>query len=144
MIPSAKDLFDLVVKVTFGIILLLITLAIIIGVVQLVSSVWALIGISGVTGNFIGIIADVLTLFVLVELSRSLVDYFESSRLRMTFIVDASIVFLIRELMIDVFKHKIESDMMLSYSAILLVLGSLRVASILLYQRERAMAIKAV
>jgi uncharacterized membrane protein (DUF373 family) len=144
ILPFAKDIFDRIVKVTFAIILALIILAIIIGVVQLVNSVWALIRVSGVTGNFIGIIADILTLFVLVELSRSLVDYFESSRLRMTFIVDAAIVFLIRELMIGVFKHEIEPDMMYAYSAVLLVLGALRVASILLYQRERGMPNKRI
>ncbi len=64
-------------------------------------SVWTLFKMEGITGQYIGLIADVLTLYVLVELSRSIVDYFSSHKLRLTFIVDAAIIFVIRELLIQ-------------------------------------------
>jgi len=38
--------------------------------------------------NYLEIIYDVLTLFVMIELLRSIAEYFNTRRLRMTFIVD--------------------------------------------------------
>ena len=100
-------------------------------------SVWNLLAFEGITGKYIGLITDVLTLYVLIELSRSLVEYFNSHKLRLTFIVDAAIVFIIRELLILLFKHEAPPDMLYALAAVLLVLGALRVSSVLVYQREK-------
>lgn len=135
-----KKIFDMSVNIVFGIILAFITLGIILGTIQLFGSVWDLFKMQGVTGHYIDLIADVLTLYVLVELSRSLVEYFSSHKLRLTFIVDAAIIFIIREILIGLFKHKIEPDMLYALSAFLLVLGALRTAGILVYQREKALS----
>ena len=93
-----KTIFDRVIDFVFSIILLFIIVAIAIGTVQLFVSLWQLLAFEGITGKYIGLISDVLTLYVLIELSRSLVEYFDTSKLRLTFIVDAAIVFIIREL----------------------------------------------
>ena len=132
-----KHYFDKVVDIVFSIILILIILAIAIGAVQLVASVWALLSLKGITGHYIDLIADVLTLYVLVELSRSLVEYFHVSKLRLTFIVDAAIVFILREMLIALFKHEIEESMLYAFSSVLLVLGALRIGSVIVYQREK-------
>jgi uncharacterized membrane protein (DUF373 family) len=95
----------------------------------------------GITGHYIDIITDVLTLYVLVELSRSLVEYFRCNRLRMTYIVDAAIIFIIREVLINLFKHEIKPEMLYAISVFLLVLGALRIASIIVFQREKKMAL---
>ena len=94
----------------------------------------------GVTGQYINIITDVLTLFVLIELSRSLVEYFNTHRLRLTFIVDASIVFVLREILIELFKHELKPEMLYAYSLFLFVLGALRIGSVLVYQREKQLS----
>lgn len=135
-----KEYFDKVVNIVFGIILVFIVLAISIGTIQLFLSVGTLLRFEGITGHYIEIIADVLTLYVLVELSRSLVEYFNTSKLRLTFIVDAAIVFIIREMLIALFKHEIKADMLYAFSAILFVLGALRIGSVLVYQREKRIA----
>lgn len=132
-----KKLFDVMVDITFSAILLILILGIAIGTLQLFTNIFELLQWKGVTGQYLGIITDVLTLFVLVELSRSLVDYFITHHLRLTFIVDAAIVFILRELMIGLFKHEIEPALIYSLSVLLLVLGLLRIGSILLFQRER-------
>jgi uncharacterized membrane protein (DUF373 family) len=131
--------FDKFINLVFGIILLFIIIAIAIGSIQLLQSVWTLLRFEGITGHYIDLITDVLTLYVLVELSRSLVEYFHSHKIRITFIVDAAIVFIIREILIALFKHKIEVDMIYALSALLLVLSALRISSILVYQRELKM-----
>lgn len=141
--PRLQTLFNLTVNAVFGVILVFIMVGIGIGAVQLVNSVWLLLSFEGITGQYIDIITDVLTLYVLVELSRSLVEYFSSNRLRLTFIVDAAIIFIIREVLISLFKHEAKPELLYAISAFLLVLGALRIASIVVFQREKQMALEA-
>lgn len=96
----------------------------------------------GITGHYIDLIADVLTLYVLIELSRSLVEYFSTHKLRLTFIADAAIVFIIREVLIMLFKHELKADMLFALSLFLLVLGAIRIGSVLVYQREKRMSLE--
>jgi uncharacterized membrane protein (DUF373 family) len=132
-----KVYFDKAVDFVFGIILVFIFIGITIGTVQLFFTTWKLLAFAGVTGHYIDIIADVLTLYVLIELSRSLVEYFNTHKLRLTFIVDAAIVFVLREILIALFKHELEPEMLYAFSVFLLVLGALRIGSVLVYQREK-------
>lgn len=130
-------LFNKVVGIVFGFMLLFITLGIIIGVIRLFMYTGDLIMEKELTLQYSKIISDVLTLFILIELSRSLVEYFNTKRLRMTFIVDAAIVFVLREIMIKLFEHKVTPDEIYALSALLLVLTVLRIGSVLVYQREK-------
>jgi len=131
-----KRAFDVAIDVVFGVILLFIILAIAIGTLQLFVSLYQLLNFKGITGHYIDFIADILTLYVLVELSRSLVEYFNTHKIRFTFIVDAALVFIIREVLIMLFKHEMKYEMLYGFSAILLVLGALRVASSIVHQKE--------
>ena len=137
-------LFNKVIGVVFGAMLLFITLGMIIGVLHLFMSVGDLLVEKELGKHYSKIISDVLTLFILVELSRSLVEYFHTQRLRMTFIVDAGIVFVLRELMIGLFEHKIPTEEIYALSALMLVLTILRIGSVVVYQRERRMTDKVV
>ena len=135
-----KKIFDKSVDVVFSIILVFIILGIAIGTVQLLVSIWNLLAFEGITGKYIGLITDVLTLYVLIELSRSLVEYFNSHKLRLTFIADAAIVFIIRELLILLFKQEAPPETLYAFAAILLVLGALRISSVVVFQREKAIS----
>ena len=132
-----RKIFDTSVNVVFGNILVFITLGIALGAIQLFGSVWTLFKMEGITGHYIDLIADVLTLYVLVELSRSLVEYFNTNKLRLTFIVDAAIIFTIREVLIGLFKHEIKPDMLYALCAFLFVLGALRTSAVIVYQKEK-------
>lgn len=132
-------LFERVIEVVFGIMLLFITLGIIIGTLRLFLGLGSLLEQTDITRHYVRIISDVLTLFILVELSRTLADYFVAHRLRMTFIVDAGIVFILRELMIKLFEDKLGTAEIYALSALLAVLGALRIGSVLVFQREKTM-----
>ncbi|WP_444900783.1 phosphate-starvation-inducible PsiE family protein [Microbulbifer sp. VAAC004] len=134
-----KQYFDKAVDLVFAVILMFIIIGIAIGTIQLFTTTWKLLNFEGITGHYIGIITDVLTLYVLIELSRSLVEYFNTHKLRLTFIVDAAIVFVLREILISLFKHDVKAEMLYAFSAFILVLGVLRISSILVYQREKQM-----
>ncbi len=127
------------IAAVFAAIIVVLTLGVVIGTVRLFINLGTLAASGGVTGQYLKTISDVLTLFILVELTRSLVDYFSENRLRLTFIVDAAIVFVLREIMIKLFEHKISTEELYALSALLFVMGALRIASVLVYQREKQM-----
>lgn len=129
--------FNRTVDIVFGIILIFLVLGIAIGVAKLFLNLKDLVTISTITGSYLKTISDVLSLFILIELSRSLVEYFDCHRLRMTFILDAGIVFVLREIMIKLFQDKITVDYVYALSLLLLVLGLLRIGSSLVYEREK-------
>jgi len=137
-------LFDRVICMVFGLMLVFITIGIMVGVARLFLNLGNLLINDDITRQYMLIISEVLTLFILIELSRSLVDYFSAHRLRMTFIVDAGIVFVLREVMIKLFEHKIAVEEIYALSALLFVLGSLRIASVLVFQREKMMHVEAL
>ena len=134
---KALQLFQDITRLVFAVMLLFLTLGLLIGTGKLFFSLSDLWNMERITGSYLKIISDVLSLFILIELSRSLVDYFDTQRVRMSFIVDAALVFVLRELMIGLFEHKLPPEKIYALSILLLVLGALRVASILLFQRER-------
>ncbi len=137
-------LFDRVICMVFGLMLIFITIGIMVGVARLFLNLGDLLINDDITRQYMLIISEVLTLFILIELSRSLVDYFSTHRLRMTFIVDAGIVFVLREIMIKLFEHQIAVEEIYALSVLLFVLGNLRIASVLVFQREKMMHAEAL
>lgn len=130
------SIFDRVVSVVFGVILIFLMLGIIIGTAKLFFNLNNMIMAGEIAGTYLKTISDVLSLFILIELSRSLVSYFDCHRIRLTFIIDAGIVFVLRELMIKLFQDKLAVDQTYAISALLFVLGILRLISGILYERE--------
>ena len=137
MKPDIKWLFDRVISIVFSVILLFLMLSIIIGVVRLFVTLGDLAIHKELSADYLKIISAILTLFILAELSRSLAEYFTVRRLRLTYIVDAAIVFVLREVMIDLFEKTIVPPQILSLSVLLLALTVLRVSSMMMYQREK-------
>jgi uncharacterized membrane protein (DUF373 family) len=138
LIGRFKSLFNYVVELVFGLMLLFLMLGIAIGAAKLFLNLKDMVTVGQVTGTYLKTISDVLSLFILIELSRSLVDYFDNNRLRMTYIVDAGIVFILREIMIKLFDNKLPADQIYALSVLLFTLTVLRIGSALLYQREVA------
>ncbi|OYV76357.1 MAG: hypothetical protein B7Z66_09120 [Chromatiales bacterium 21-64-14] len=132
-------LFDRITGYIVSVLLVFITIGLVIGVLRLFLSLGSLVIQADITSEYLHITSEVLTLFVLIELSRSLVGYFSTHRLRMTFIVDAAIIFVLREVMIKLFEGTIHVDELYALSALLFVLGALRIGSVLVFQREKSM-----
>lgn len=82
-------------------------------------------------------VTNLLTFFVLLELFRSLVDYFREHRLKLTFIVDATLVFILRELMIGLYQHQSSPWQLAALGFLALVLGVLRTLAIVYSPMER-------
>lgn len=129
-------LFNKVTGYIFGIILIFTTMALMIGAFRLFYGLYELINKSGVTGNYLYIFSDVLTLVILLELSRSLFQYFMEHTIRLPVILDAGIVFVLRDIMIGLFEHKLKTEDIYALSLLLLVLGIIRIGFGFYYSRK--------
>ncbi|MDA8361710.1 MAG: phosphate-starvation-inducible PsiE family protein [Gammaproteobacteria bacterium] len=130
-------IFEKIVSFVLGVMLTFIMLGIAIGVGRLFLGLVTLLTQGHPTTQYLHLVGDVLTLFVLIELSRSLVHFFTVHRLRMTYIVDATIVFVLRDVMIGLFEKSLPVSQIYALSFLIFVLGALRISSVLVFQREK-------
>jgi len=98
------------------------------------SSVWRSPSISAA---FDLLVTDILSMFVVIELLKSIIEYFEIHRLKITFILDAALVFVLREVMIGLYKREMHAAEIAALSAMLLVLGAVRIAAVRFSPDER-------
>ena len=93
---------------------------------------------ASIAAGFDRLVTDILSMFVVIELLKSIVEYFELHRLKITFILDAAVVFLLRELMIGIFRRSLGAAEVVADSALLLVLGAFRIAAVRFSPQRRA------
>ena len=68
-----------------------------------------------------------------------MVEYFREHRLRLTFIVDATLVFILRKVMISLYQHQSAPLLITALAFLALVLGMLRTLAIVYSPMERKM-----
>ena len=76
-------------------------------------------------------VESVLNLFVLIEFFRGAMSYFDFDRIKLSFIADAAMVFILREVMIATFYHKLDFKMAIGYSIIMTAVAGLRTLAII-------------
>jgi uncharacterized membrane protein (DUF373 family) len=83
-----------------------------------------------IAAGFDALVTDILTMFVVIELLKSIIEYFEVHRIKITFILDAAVVFVLREVMIGLYKHELHAAEIAALSGLLLVMGAFRIAAV--------------
>ncbi len=76
------------------------------------------------------LVIDVLSTFVLIELFRTFTDYLEFHRLRLRVLAEVGIVFVLREMFIGLYAHRMDSPVLLAIAALLAVLVAARVVAV--------------
>jgi uncharacterized membrane protein (DUF373 family) len=76
-------------------------------------------------------VTNILSMFIVIELLRSIIEYFSVHRLKITFITDAALVFVLREVMVGLYEHTLQTPMILALSALILVIGCLRTLAVI-------------
>ena len=88
---------------------------------------WHVYQSPNISEGFDTIVADILSMFVVIELLKSIVEYFEVHRIKITFILDAAVVFLLREVMIGLYRHALDGGQLGGIAGLLLAGSSLLV-----------------
>lgn len=98
-----KKVIDIIIKMMIP----LVILAIMMGIARIFIDLKVVFKSPTISLGFDIMVTNMLSLFIVVELLKSIIEYFEVRRLKITFIVDATIVFILREVMIGIYQHKI-------------------------------------
>ncbi len=104
--------------------------ALMMGLARVFLDLWNVWRTPSIATAFDVLVTDILSMFVVIELLKSIVEYFEVHRLRITFILDAALVFVLREVMIGLYKHAMQPTETGALALLLLVLGALRIAAV--------------
>ena len=134
---GATRWFNRIVDLIVRLLMPLATVALMMGIARVFLDLWAAFKSASIAAGFDLIVTDILSMFVVIELLRSVVEYFELHRIKITFILDAAVVFTVREVMIGLYKHSLGAAEIAAVAALLLVLGAFRIAAVL-FSPERS------
>ena len=121
-----KKIVDIIIKLMIP----LVILALMIGIARIFLDLKEVFKSPTIAAGFDIMITNILSMFIVIELLRSIIEYFEIHRLRITFITDAALVFILREVMVGIYQHKINAVEIGSLAILLLVIGVVRTLAI--------------
>jgi len=108
----------------------LVVLALMMGIARLVLDLRTVFGSQTIAIAFDMMVTNILSMFIVIELLRSVMEYFAVHRLKITFIIDAALVFVLREVMVELYRHSLQTTSILALSALILVMGCLRTLAV--------------
>ena len=136
---DALTFFNRVMDLFFKLLIFFVVIVLGMGLVRLFWETWRIMAVSELKDAFSFTVTNLLTFFIILELFKSLVEYFREHRLRLTFIVDATLVFILREVMISLYQHQSPPLLITALAFLALVLGVLRTLAIVYSPMERNM-----
>lgn len=80
--------------------------------------------------GFNHMVSSVLTIFILIDLFNTFVDYHEHERIKLTYVTDATILIVMREIAVGMYAKEFTYDFIFALSSLILVLGIVRVLAI--------------
>ncbi len=87
-------------------------------------------------GGFGQIVTGVLTIFVLIDLFKTFVDFREHEEIRITYVTDATILIVMREIAAGLYAQRYDSQFILGLSTMLLILGIVKALAIKYSQKS--------
>ena len=123
-------LFKKVVDMLVRMMIPLVILALMLGMARIFLDLKGVFLSPSITEGFNSLLTDILSMFVVMELFRTILEYFEIHRLRITFIIDGALVFILREIMVGIYEHKMSATETISLAVLLLVIGVIRTLAI--------------
>lgn len=108
----------------------IVIIALIMGIARVILDLRAVFGSQTIAVAFDMMVTNILSMFIVIELLRSIIEYFTVHRLKITFITDAALVFVLREIMIGLYQHNLESRMIIALAVLILVIGGLRTLAV--------------
>ena len=128
MIDHAK-FFKKVTDAIVTIILYILLLVLIAGMMRILLDI-RFIAIDSLEGGFNKIVTSVLTLFIVIEFFKTFADYSKHERIKLTDITDVTILIAMREVTVGLYSKSFAYEMIFALSALLLVLGVIRVLAV--------------
>ncbi|TQD25082.1 phosphate-starvation-inducible PsiE family protein [Methanolobus vulcani] len=126
---SQKEIFNRITDFVTVVILYILLLALLAGVMSLLWDTKSMF-FGSLNGGFGQIVSGVLTIFVLIDLFKTFVDYREHEEIKITYVTDATILIVMREIAVGVYVQRFDYQFILGMSALLLTLGIIRALAV--------------
>jgi len=124
-----NKIFKTVIDLVTLIILYILLLALLIGVINILLNI-KLILFGTLGGGFGQIVSGVLTIFVLIDLFKTFVDFREHEEIRITYVTDATILIVMREIAAGLYAQRYDLQFILGLATLLLMLGIVKALAI--------------
>jgi len=111
------------------IVLYVLLLALIAGTLRILLDIRT-VAIDSLDGGFNKIVTNVLTLFIVIEFFKTFADYSRHERIKLTDITDVTILIAMREVTVGLYSRSLGFETIFALSALLLVLGVIRVLAV--------------
>jgi len=126
---SHDRLFKMTIDLVTILILYILLLALLVGVINILLQIKSIL--SGTLGGGFGqIVSGVLTVFILIDLFNTFVDYREHKEIRLSYVTDATTLIVMREITAGVYAQKYDYQFILGMSVLLLTLGAIRALAV--------------
>ncbi|WP_094228785.1 phosphate-starvation-inducible PsiE family protein [Methanolobus psychrotolerans] len=126
---SQDKIFKIVIDLVTIVILYILLLALFVGVIHILQDINSILfGTLG--GGFGQIVSSVLTIFVLIDLFKTFIDYREHQEIRITYVTDATILIVMREIAVGVYAQRFDYPFVLGLSILLFSLGIIRALAV--------------
>jgi uncharacterized membrane protein (DUF373 family) len=122
--------FNKIVDILIKMMIPLVIIALMLGIARIVLDLRVVFTSLTISAGFDLMITNILSMFVIIELLKSILEYFELHRLRITLITDAAIVFVLREIMIGLYQRSLASQDIIAMAVLMLIIGGLRTLAI--------------
>lgn len=126
----------------FKLLIFFVVLVLAIGLFRLFWDVWTVMARQELKEAFAYTVTHLLTFFIILELFKSLVEYFREHHLKLTFIIDATLVFILREVMIGLYQQQSSPAQIAALALMALVLGAVRTLAIIYSPMEHRLVEK--
>ncbi len=108
----------------------LVIIALLMGIARVILDLRSIFGSQTLAVAFDLMVTNILSMFIVIELLRSIIEYFSVHRLKITFITDAALVFVLREIMIGLYQHSLQQGMIIALAVLILVIGGIRTLAV--------------
>jgi uncharacterized membrane protein (DUF373 family) len=124
-----NKIFKIIIDLVTIVILYILLLALLVGVANILLQIKSIL-FGNLGGGFDQIVAGVLTIFVLIDLFKTFVDFREHEEIRITYVTDATILIVMREIAAGVYAQRFDFQFILGLSTLLLILGIIRALAV--------------
>lgn len=129
---SIPVIFDNVLKYIINILIIYIIIILVLSLGRTLYTLKFLLNGEQIGLNLSHAITDILSFLVMIELFRSFIEYFKAKRIRLHSMIDPAIIFIIRELIVQLYTHaEMAYRTLVGFGALLLCLGVVRSLALL-------------
>lgn len=127
---DTERLFERFLELIVNILILYIIVILAIGLVKTIAGIRVLLEAESFSRGFTMVVTDILTFLVIIELFKGFVDFFKSKRFRLHAMLDPTILFVIRELIVTLYQQQIAWTNLISFAALILAMGICRTLAV--------------